>query len=252
MDILWTRRSFATTSDPQDYPGLFQTWSVPAVANDTFSTSKLTFGAGINPTSLINAQQDASIFVVDPTTGTLQSTTVVAPLASPGPVVGHQTFTDSILFQTDAAGFQNDNIANLSLQGDENGRVNALFGNWAGPTSKVLIDLNASATDALGTDSPQPLYYSPAANGIGKSRLPGLRSRKRQLLRDEPDRLGLEREPALRRRPAPGLGLQPLGPGLYVHAPSVRPDPLRRDESNTRSPMLPSAVAARRERDGRT
>src|ERR1035441_372282 len=51
----------------------------------------------------------------------------IAPLASPSPLVGHQTFADSIFFQTNAPGFQNDNIANLSLQGDENGRVNALF-----------------------------------------------------------------------------------------------------------------------------
>ena len=79
----------------------------------------------------------------------------------PNPLVGHQTFADSIFFQTNAPGFQNDNLANLSLQGDENGRVNALWGNWAGPTSGVLIDLNAKA------GGPQPLYYSPAANGVG-------------------------------------------------------------------------------------
>jgi hypothetical protein len=77
--------------------------------------------------------------------------------------VGHQTFTDSIFFQTNAPGFQNDNQANLSLQGDENGRVNALWGalNGPSPTSNVLIDLNAAA------GGPQPLYYSPAANGVG-------------------------------------------------------------------------------------
>ena len=154
VEILWTKNS-------SDYAGLFGGWSVPAVANDTFITSKLTFGAGINPTSLYNAQQPADIFVVDPSTGALLSTTAVAPLASPSPLVGHQTFTDSIIFQTNAAGFQYDNLANLSLQGDENGRVDALWGNWAAPTSKVLIDLNAAA------GGPQPLYYSPAANGIG-------------------------------------------------------------------------------------
>jgi len=173
VEILWTRRSFATTKDPLDYPGLFLSWSVPAVAADLNKTSKMTFGAGINPFSnLIDGQKDASIFVVDPVTGTLLSTTVIAPLASPSTstVVGHQTFADSIFFQTNAAGFQNDNLANLSLQGDENGRVNALWGNpigkdkapWASPTSKVLIDLNAAAGN-----KPQPLYYSPAANGIG-------------------------------------------------------------------------------------
>jgi hypothetical protein len=161
VEVLWTKNS-------SDYAGLFGSWSVPAVAADLNKTSKMTFGAGINPTSLyplgLNVEKSANIFVVDPTTGTLLSTTAVAPLASPSTstVVGHQTFTDSILFQTNAAGFQNDNLANLSLQGDENGRVNALYGNWASPKSKVLIDLNAAAGN-----KPQPLYYSPAANGIG-------------------------------------------------------------------------------------
>jgi hypothetical protein len=76
--------------------------------------------------------------------------------------VGHQTFADSIFFQTSAAGFHPDNVANLALQADTNGRVNALYGsNWATPTSRVFIDLNAKA------GGPQPIYYSPAANGVG-------------------------------------------------------------------------------------
>jgi hypothetical protein len=168
VEILWTRRSFATTGDPLDYPGLFGTWSVPAVAADTFTTSKLTFGAGINPTSLYNGQKNANVFVVDPafvnpdgTFGKLLSTTAIAPLAAPSPLVGHQTFSDSIFLQTTAGGFQNDNVADLSLQADTNGRLNALWGSWATPHSGVLIDLNAAA------GGPQPLYYSPAANGIG-------------------------------------------------------------------------------------
>jgi hypothetical protein len=163
VEILWTKNS-------SDYAGLFTSWSVPAVAADLNKTSKMTFGAGINPTSLyplgLNVEKPANIFVVDPTTGTLLSTTAVAPLASPSTstVVGQQTFVDSIFFQTNAAGFQNDNLANLSLQGDENGRVNALWGDLTSMTPKtgVLIDLNAAAGGL-----PQPLYYSPAANGIG-------------------------------------------------------------------------------------
>lgn len=159
VDVLWTKSS-------SNYAGLFGTWSVPAVANNSFTTSKMTFGAGVNPTSLYNAQQSANTFVVDPTNGNLVSTTAIAPLASPDPLVGHQTFTDSIFFQSTASGFQNDNIANLSLQGDTNGRLNAVWADasnpWTAPLSAVLIDLNAAAGDI-----PQPLFYSPAANGIG-------------------------------------------------------------------------------------
>jgi hypothetical protein len=160
VDVLWTKNSV-------NYAGLFGGWSVPAVANDTFTTSKMTFGAGVNPTSLYplgaNTEKSANIFVVDPTTGTLLSTTAVTPLASPDTttLVGLQTFTDSILFQTNASGFQNDNLADLSIQGDTNGRVNALFGGWASPTPSFFIDLNTAG------GGPQPLYYSPAANGIG-------------------------------------------------------------------------------------
>jgi hypothetical protein len=164
VEILWTRRSFATTGNPLDYPGLFGSWSVPAVANDTFTTSKMTFGAGINPSSLYNAQKNADVFVVDPTDGKLLSTTAISPVAASntsGPLVGLQTIADSGFFQTTASGFQPDNLADLSVQADTNGRLNALWGDWTNPTSKVLIDLNAVA------GSPQPIYYSPSVNGIG-------------------------------------------------------------------------------------
>jgi hypothetical protein len=155
VQVLWTKSS-------SDYAGLFGTWSVPAIGNNTFSSSVLTFGAGIDPTSLYTGQQNEKLFVVDPTTGALLSSTAVSPLASPSPLVGDQMFADSIVFQTDAPGFQNDNIVNLSVQVDENGRANALWGNWSSPSSGTLINLNAAAG---GT--PQPLYYSPAVNGIG-------------------------------------------------------------------------------------
>jgi hypothetical protein len=67
-----------------------------------------------------------------------------------------------VFVQTTARGFQPDNVANLSIQVDTNGRANALWGDWASPNSAVLVDLNAAAGG-----KPQPIYYSPAANGIG-------------------------------------------------------------------------------------
>jgi hypothetical protein len=157
VEVLWTKNE-------TNYAGLFGSWSVPAVASTSFVLSRLTFGAGINPSSLYNGQADANVFVVDPTDGTLLSSppVVIAPKATPTPLVGHQTFAHSVFFQTTARGFQPDNIANLSLQADTNGRVNAMWGNWASPNSAVLIDLNAAAGDV-----PQPIYYSPAASGVG-------------------------------------------------------------------------------------
>jgi prepilin-type processing-associated H-X9-DG protein len=162
VEILWTKGS-------SDYPGLNLSWSVPAIAANTNTTSLMTFGAGINPNSLYNnGQKDANVFVVDPRDGTLISSppVAIAPLASPDPLVGHQTFAHSVFFQTSARGFQPDNIANLSIQVDTNGRANALWADgshpWSAPKSATLIDLNAAAGDL-----PQPIYYSPAANGIG-------------------------------------------------------------------------------------
>ncbi|MCM3875380.1 MAG: hypothetical protein NEA02_03060 [Thermoanaerobaculia bacterium] len=156
IDVLWTKNS-------SDYAGLFGSWSVPAMAASSFTTSLMTFGAGINPTSLYNGQQNANVFTVDPTNGALVSAPVVsAPLATPDPLVGLQTFADSVLFQTSARSVQEDNVANLSIQADTNGRVNALWGAWASPSTALLIDLNAAAGDL-----PQPVYYSPAAIGVG-------------------------------------------------------------------------------------
>ncbi|MDL2718745.1 MAG: hypothetical protein PT977_13415 [Acidobacteriota bacterium] len=216
VEILWTKNS-------SDYPGLFSTWSVPAVAPDTFTTSKLTFGAGINPTSLYNASQNASIFVVDPTNGTLLSATAIPPLAAPSPLVGHQTFVDSIFFQTSASGFQNDNRANLALQGDENGRVNAIFGDFSAPTSKVLIDLNAASKAALGVDSPQPLFYSPAANGIGTLGYQVYALGSGSFYETSPTVSGwnVNRNPAV--DPPLGSGYNPSDPGYTVTPPPFVP-----------------------------
>ncbi len=160
VEILWTKNS-------SNFAGLFGSWSVPAVAPIDFTKSRMTFGAGINPTSLFNGPpRNANVFVVDPTDGTLVSTTAIAPVAvsdTTGPLVGLQTFADSVFIQTSASGFHPDNNANLSLQADTNGRINALWNDFKGssPNSKVLIDLNAKA------GGPQPIYYSPAANGVG-------------------------------------------------------------------------------------
>jgi hypothetical protein len=167
VEVLWTKNA----SLVPDYTGLFGSWSVPAVAAIDDKTSRMTFGAGINPCSLYpglpgtlpcpnpQVQQPANMFVADPLNGNLLSTTAI-PFTSPV-LVGQQTFTDSILFQTSASNFQNDNLADLAIQSDENGRLNAKWGDWTGTTSKVLIDLN------LAAGGPQPLYYSAAANGIG-------------------------------------------------------------------------------------
>lgn len=186
VKILWTKNS-------SDYTGLFGTWSVPAVAPDAFTTGRMFFGAGINPGSLLASSLDATTFVVDPTDGTLNSAVDLPAIATPSPLVlvGQQSFADDVFFQTKSPGYLPDNIGNLDLQADLNGRI---WFNWANtdfthaPNSAIGIDLNyasgtatVSTTDSTGITttksdtgpqgpaSPQPVYYAPAASGQGTS-----------------------------------------------------------------------------------
>ncbi len=180
VQILWTKNS-------SDFTGLFGSWSVPAVAADTFSTTRMFFGAGINPASLMASSVDATAFVVDPKDGTLNNALTLAKAAAPPPLVGQQSFADGVFFQTKAPGYLPDNVADLNLQADLNGQVWFNWGTFTGsPTSAVGIDLNyASGTaivttvdsggntritsGAAGAASPQPDYYSPSATGQGTS-----------------------------------------------------------------------------------
>ena len=102
---------------------------MPALAADAFSTSRLFFGAGINPASLYSASQDATLFVVDPTRrhAELEPDAREADSAStlpppPEPLVGQQSFADGVFFQTKAPGYLPDNVANLDLQADSTAR----------------------------------------------------------------------------------------------------------------------------------
>jgi hypothetical protein len=168
VTVLWTK-------DATDYAGLHGSWSVPAIAADAFTTSRMFFGAGINPASLYSAQADATLYIVDPTDGTLNKAQTIAASGSPSPLVGQQTFADAVFFQTKVSSYLPDNVANLDVQADTNGRAWFTWGNFAAgsTTSRVGIDLNyaAAAANVSGTQTPvpQPIYYSPAVTGQGTS-----------------------------------------------------------------------------------
>jgi len=180
VTVLWTKNA-------TNYPGLYGSWSVPAVAADSFSTSRMFFGAGINPASLLTASVDATAFVVDPKDGTLNASLTLAQQGTPTPLVGQQSFADGVFFQTKAPGYLPDNVADLNLQADLNGQVWYDWGAFTGsPSSAVGIDLNSASgttnvttvngdgtitvtSGAAGAASPQPIYYSPAATGQGTS-----------------------------------------------------------------------------------
>ncbi len=158
IEVLWTKNS-------TDFAGLYGSWSVPALAADGYTTSRLLFGAGVNPSSVYTAQKDAAMFVVDPLDGTLNQTLTATATGTPSPLVGQQTFADGVLYQTSAPAYQPDNVANLGVQVDTNGRAWFTYGNFGAgsATSKVGIDLNTVG------GGPQPLYYSPAVTGIGRT-----------------------------------------------------------------------------------
>src|SRR5262249_51755543 len=86
------------------------------------------------------------------------------------PLVGNQAFADAVLFSTRAQAYYSDNVADLGLQADLDGRIWFLTGSDLNATPYIGIDANA-ATIAPGATLPsrtvQPLYYPPAVRGYG-------------------------------------------------------------------------------------
>jgi hypothetical protein len=174
VTVLWTKNS-------SDYTGLYGSWSVPAIAPDSFTTTRMFFGAGINPASLRASSADASLFVVDATDGTLNATQTIPLTNSPSPLVGQQTFAPATFIQTKAPIYLPDNVANLDLQADENGQIWFTYGTFtSSPTTKLGIDLNSASGTTIttlptgeiasvnpGPATPQPIYYPAAATGQG-------------------------------------------------------------------------------------
>ena len=236
VDILWTKNS-------TDYAGLFGTWSVPAVANIDFTTSRMTFGAGINPTSLYNCAEerghlrrrsdDGHARVDDGDRACSQRRVRSwATRRSPTRCSSRRLPRASRTTTSRTSRSRATRTAASTRSGN---------GSWATPFSKVLIDLNASA--ASGTDSPQPLYYSPAANGIGTSGLQVYALGSGSFYETSPTVSGwnVNRIPV---EPPLGSGYNPADPGYtFRRLRSSRPSSSRR--VSTRSPMLPTSLSRR-------
>jgi hypothetical protein len=167
IKVLWSKTR-GTGAD--QLSGLSGTWSVPAMGwagpekGPAVWTSLL--GAGHDPASVAAAQQQEPVFMVDPLTGNLvkgasTNTQLVdaMPSTSYKPWVGHQTFADSVIFDAYASGFFSDNLVDVGLQADLNGRIWAVKATDV-TSKKVLIDVTRKAGQS------QPLYYPPAASGF--------------------------------------------------------------------------------------
>ena len=205
VKILWSKvgEPFPNATPTPDIPNLFNTWSVPALAavrsGATTSEWAVLMGAGFNPcSSSANPpatpcpietppgpyQKDPRIFTLDPRDGTVLNTLTVTSTANPtpGPWVGNQTFADGVLYKKDAFGFKPDNVADLGVSADLNGRIWFTYPNSGSSAfTNISIGIDATAADAGlatsgfrkgGAGQQQPIYYSPGVSGIKEGTAP--------------------------------------------------------------------------------
>jgi hypothetical protein len=174
VEVLWRKSS-------ADLPGLGPTWSVPAVAATQVSPEKflMLMGAGFNAASTASNQLDSKLFqlqALDGTDGYPTGNKNWVPIQAAGvdsmnkPLVGQQAFAASVLFDTTKPTYYGNNVANLGLQADLNGRI--WFNYATGGTTdfdKVTLgfDVPAAIQQIEGAADQAPLYYPPAASGKG-------------------------------------------------------------------------------------
>jgi hypothetical protein len=170
VQILWRKTN---GSGANQLPGLFDSWSLPALAPVAVDTYRLVVGGGFNK-AMTQAVQTATTnntfvdpiyYVLNPVDGSVIGTktmTSTKGVASPPTLVGNQAFADSVLLSTATKFYQEDNLADLGIQADLNGRIWFASGGSNFPNSAIGIDATAKA----GTNQ-QPIYYPPAASGYG-------------------------------------------------------------------------------------
>jgi hypothetical protein len=164
VEILWTKDSGTLT-------GLYQSWSIPAMAPAKADTWRLLIGSGFNPGNTAAKQISGTgfvqpkAFVLDPTDGTLVSGHTLDATNVRPPFVGSQAFADSVIFNPVSKVYQEDNVATLGLQADLNGRIWFFYSNNA---TLVRFDSKVVGIDASAkVNQSQPIYYNPAASGYG-------------------------------------------------------------------------------------
>ncbi len=149
--------------------GLYYTWSLPAIAASASDKFQTFFGSGFNPASTEASSQNASLFRI-PTLDPLSPTSVTLPTRADGipNLVGQQAFAWSTFFDTTKPTYYGDNLANLALQEDLQGRIWFNYdASGTGTFSDVSIGIDASAH--TNVQEPQPIYYPPAVSGLGTS-----------------------------------------------------------------------------------
>jgi hypothetical protein len=177
FSILWAKKSLDTGMAGMGVP-----WSVPAMSPVDASISPSSPGAtkwrlmvpdgydSRNTGGSTGSQktgtgfQTPHVYILDPVDGSLISTlSITPPLNTPVPYVGNQAFADPVLLDKMAKGYQGDNLADTGLQADMNGRIWFIASSSGVSFDSIKIGIDATTYAA----QPQPIYYPPAASGIG-------------------------------------------------------------------------------------
>jgi hypothetical protein len=147
VSVLW----YHTTSSCAE---LKSTWSVPAIASSSAAGAfKGIMGTGYDS---VSATTSPYALTFNPTDGTLVKKSISAA-STPSPYSRNQAFSDSVIFQTTVREYYPDNIADLALQPDLQGRI--WFYKLSDNSLSIGINASAKATQC------QPLYYPPAVSG---------------------------------------------------------------------------------------
>jgi hypothetical protein len=150
-------------------PGLEFTWSYPALAASESTKFRAFFGSGFNPLSVEASSLDATLFHI-PTLDPTAPASVTIPKRADGipNLVGQQAFAPSTFFDTKKPTYYGDNLADLALQPDVQGRIWFNYDSaGTGAYSDVSVGIDASAH--TNVQEPQPIYYTPGVSGIGTS-----------------------------------------------------------------------------------
>lgn len=157
VQVIWQKTS-------ADLPGLGKTWSLPALGPRSSSAWSINFGAGYDTASVWTAPKVPRVFQLNPVDGSQIGSAASALLSAESDAwVGNQTFADGVRIQHDSSAFASDNIADRGLQADLNGRIWFLDPSSLTGGSAPMVGIDASAVAGQS----QPLYYPPAAGGLG-------------------------------------------------------------------------------------
>jgi len=161
VKVLWsrTRNGIAgTTATPQLGS---KTWSIPALGiSSVDQRGNIDQVVLVGQGSTGNPSQDRAELVLNPITGDLINSDTLDPASNP--LITNQVFADSVLWQTDAPIFRQDNITDEGVQVDLNGHVWQIKGSQFGSTD-TIFDVGGG----------MPLYYSPAVGAYPTTASPG-------------------------------------------------------------------------------